>query len=184
MRVKFNEIDEQEIVKKVKDGKIFVYPTDTIYGIGCDATNFKSVKKIREIKKQEAKPFSVIAPSKKWIRDNLVVDEDKLKLLPGPYTLILKLKNKAVADNVNLELGSLGVRIPGHRFSEIIRKANLPFVSTSVNITTEKPITQVSEISKRILNKVDIIVDDGILDNQPSTIIDINGKIIKRNQNL
>ena len=74
--------------------KIYVYPTDTIYGIGCDATNDKLVLKIRSIKKRDEKPFSIIAPSKDWIKNNFeIIHPEYLDKLPGPYTLVMKPKN-------------------------------------------------------------------------------------------
>ena len=91
------ELDQRKDVflDEIKSGIVFVYPTDTIYGIGCDATNSSSVLKVRNIKERNDLPFSVVAPSKDWIRDNCEVDakaEQWLDKLPGPYTLILKLK--------------------------------------------------------------------------------------------
>ena len=80
------------MIEKLKT-EIFIYPTDTIYGLGCDATNEKLVKELREIKNRDDKPLSVIAPSVKWIFDNFDVGLELLeKYLPGPYTLLLKKK--------------------------------------------------------------------------------------------
>ena len=80
---------------KIGKGSLFVYPTDTIYGIGCNAMDDKAVKKIRAIKKRFFMPYSIIAPSKVWIRENCEVNpvvEQWLEKLPGQLTLILKLK--------------------------------------------------------------------------------------------
>lgn len=75
--------------------EIFIYPTDTIYGIGCDAENKTLVKKIREIKNRDNGSFSVIAPSINWILENCETDKKQIKkYLPGPYTLILKKKRR------------------------------------------------------------------------------------------
>ena len=94
----------EEAIEKIKSGNIFIYPTDTIYGLGCDATNETAVNQIHSLKERTSKPFSVWAPSIGWIRKNCVVDkraEQWLTKLPGPYTFILKLKNKnAVAKSV------------------------------------------------------------------------------------
>ena len=89
------KIYKQDFYKRIKSGKIFIYPTDTIYGLGCDATNAEAVKKIREIKERTKSPFSVIAPSKKWIKENCEITKKRaLWKLPGKYTIIFKLKNK------------------------------------------------------------------------------------------
>ena len=114
------EMDIFEI--KIKEGELFIHPTDTIYGIGCNAMLHDSVYKVRETKNRHTVPFSVIAPSKDWIRENCEVNkkaEGWLKKLPGPYTFILNLKNKdAIAPNVNMDMDTLGVRIPDHWFSK------------------------------------------------------------------
>ncbi|MFH1977997.1 MAG: L-threonylcarbamoyladenylate synthase [Candidatus Aenigmatarchaeota archaeon] len=166
--------DVEKIIEHVKDGSVFVYPTDTIYGIGCNALEPESVERIRKIKKSK-KPFSVIAPSKTWIKENLEMRQmEYLEKLPGPYTLVLKKKQNFlnhVSDNNNL-----GVRIPEHPFTSIIQKAGVPFVTTSVNVTGKSPITSVDGVPKEILNKIDFLVDSGVLDNKPSTIIDLTSE--------
>lgn len=175
--IQFRDINEVEIILEIKRGSIFIYPTDTIYGLGCNATNSKAVKRIRLIKERYDKPFSVIAPSLEWILNNFkIIDKKVLKKLPGPYTLILNCKKNVVTPEVNLSSKSVGIRIPKHNFSEIIKKANVPFVTTSVNKMGEEPIKDIKNIKPNILKEVDIIIDDGILNNKPSTIIDLTGK--------
>ena len=91
------EIKFEEISQRIKEGTIFIHPTDTIYGISCNAANENAVKKIRDLKKRPETPFSVWAPSIKWIKKNCIINkeaEEWLNKLPGPYTLVLKLKNK------------------------------------------------------------------------------------------
>ena len=89
--IRFENINlwRNELLEAIRAGKIFIYPTDTIYGLGCNAENSQAVKKIREMKQREEKPFSVIAQGKEWIRKNCLVKNEKdLELLPGPYTII------------------------------------------------------------------------------------------------
>ena len=93
-------LDEYNIHKKIildeLKKTVFVYPTDTIYGLGCNATDEKAVDKLRKIKNTKH-PFSIIVPNKDWIYDNCTVNEEAeewIRKLPGPYTLILRLKNK------------------------------------------------------------------------------------------
>jgi len=168
-----------EIIECIRQGKIFIYPTDTIYGLGCNATNINSVEKIKFIKQRDKdKPFSIIAPSIKWIKDNLIVDFDLSKYFPGAYTVILKKKKKDFLNHIS-NTDSLGVRIPNNRFTKIIQRAGVPFITTSVNLQGEKPITSIREIPEQIQKQVDEIIDSGELTGNPSTLV-IGGKEVKR----
>jgi len=177
--IKFKEINKKEIINEIKKGSLFIYPTDTIYGLGCNALKKESVLKIREIKKS-TKPFSVIAPDKSWIYKNLKINnKEYIKKLPGPFTFILETKKRIVPKEVNLNSKTLGVRIPNHPFSNLIKKANVPFITTSVNLTGKNPLRDIKKAPRKILNKVDFVIDDGYLAKYPSTIIDLTGKIAK-----
>jgi L-threonylcarbamoyladenylate synthase len=171
--------NEEFYFEEIKGGKIFVYPTDTIYGIGCDAANSLAVKKIRKIKNRDSKPFSIIIPRKDWILDNCFVSEECfefLEKLPGKFTLIFKLKNGSEIAKQSLigDLDSIGVRIPDNWFAQWLAKMNLVFVTTSVNLSGEKPITEIGELKKEIYNKVDYVIDSGVLDNKPSQVINLS----------
>ena len=94
-KLEFNT-NKDGYISLIKSGAIFIYPTDTIYGIGCNALLNGKVKKIRDIKLNPSSPFSIIVPSKEWIYENCIVtdeSEEYIKQLPGPYTLILPLKD-------------------------------------------------------------------------------------------
>ena len=170
---------QEDIIKQIKQGKIFIYPTDTIYGIGCDATNKEAVNKIKHLKQRDKeKPFSIIAPSIKWIKNNLIVDVNLNKYFPGPYTVILKKKEKDFLNHIS-STDSLGVRIPNNSFTKIIQKSGLPFITTSVNIQGEKPITSIREIPEQIKEQVDEIIDSGELTGNPLMLV-ISGKEIRR----
>ena len=168
------------ITKEILAGKVFIYPTDTVYGIGCDATNKNSVEKIREIKRRDAKPFSVIAPSVEWIKENCIIPEsiEIGKYLPGPYTLILKKKNPDFLKETSPS-ETLGVRIPANGFTAEIQKSGAPFVTTSVNFSGEKPANKIEEIPEEILRQVDFTFNSGPLSGKPSTLV-IEGKEIGR----
>ena len=167
-------------IEDIKNGAIFIYPTDTIYGLGCDATNPESVKLIKKIKyKNKDKPLSIIAPSVNWIKKHCVVDEKIIKkYLPGPYTLILKKKNPDFLKNVSSN-DSLGIRIPDCEFANLVRKAGRPFVTTSVNFVGKPFAVKISDIPKEILDMAEIIIGVGKLDGRPSTLV-IDGKEIVR----
>ncbi|MCX6742003.1 MAG: L-threonylcarbamoyladenylate synthase [Candidatus Pacearchaeota archaeon] len=180
-----NDFLKENYIEQVKQGAVFIYPTDTVYGIGCDATNKKAVARIRNIKGRLNKPFSVIAPSKTWISKNCFIDKkDKtfLEKLPGKYTLILKLRDKgAIAKNVIFG-ETLGVRIPKHWFAKIVKKSRVPIITTSVNLSGEKFMTSLEDLNKSILKKIDFIIYEGKKDKKPSKIIKLINRpeIIKR----
>ena len=167
--------ESPEYKKKILEGAVFIYPTDTIYGIGCDATNDKSVKRIREIKKREKNPFSVIAPSKEWIYTNFEISpeaDDCIQKLPGPYTLILKMKTQVVSKHVSTK--TLGIRIPNHWCTQIAELSKKPIVTTSANIAGKKFMTSTDDLDPSI--KVDFILSEGELNGHPSTLVDLTGE--------
>ncbi len=165
---------KEELAEKIESGEVFIYPTDTIYGIGCDATNETSVLKLRNIKNQHDRPLSVIAPSVEWVKQNCIVTdeiEEWLKKLPGPYTLVLKLKNpKAISISVN-DTGSVGVRIPNHYISRFVSFLGFPIITTSANISGNMFMTSIEDLDNSIKSKVDFFIDDGEIRGKPSTII-------------
>ena len=158
---------------------VFIYPTDTIYGIGCNALNKEAVEKIRSIKQRKNNPFSVIVPSKEWIDEHCIVNEnakDWVKRLPGPYTLILKTKKQCVAENVSPGLDTLGIRIPDHWFTNFVNEIDIPIISTSVNKSGTDFMTSLEDLDSEIKSKVDFIVYEGEKKARPSKIIDLTDK--------
>ena len=173
--------EKKEFYKqKILQEQIFIYSTDTIYGIGCNALDANAIKKIRELKQRDAKPFSVIAPNKIWIKENCVLNENANKWiakLPGPFTFILNLKNKnAIASEVNQGMTSLGVRIPNHWISDFVNYAGIPIITTSVNVSGQPFLVDLNELPDAIKQGVDFAIDSGILDNKPSTLMDLTEK--------
>lgn len=164
--------------KKIRSGSVFIYPTDTIYGIGCNALDDASVNRIREIKKRPTLPFSIIAPGKKWIIENCMLNKDAekwLDKLPGPYTFVVNLKNeKAISGSVKPSLETIGVRIPDNWFSAFISETGLPVVTTSVNIHGEPYMTSLEDLDAGIKSKVDFIIYDGVKTGKPSTLVIFN----------
>lgn len=178
---------KKEILAKIKDGKLFIHPTDTIYGIGCDALNNEAVKRVRETKNRPKNPFSIIAPSKGWIYENCIVDEEAKKWierLPGPYTLILKLKDKsAIAKDVAPGVDSIGIRMPEHWFTKAVEEVNTPVISTSANLVGEDHMTSIDDMHSDIKSRMEFIIYEGEKKGRPSTIVDLTEekeKIISR----
>ena len=166
-------------IQEILAGKIFIYPTDTIYGIGCNAEDKQAVEKIKQIKSRDKdKPLSIIAPSKEWIKQNCIVDVELDKYLPGPYTLILKKKNPDFLNQVS-PTESIGVRIPDCSFSSQVEKAKVPFITTSVNLAGEPFATTIDNIPNQILKKADVVIDEGELNGRPSTLIKEGNEITR-----
>ncbi len=180
LKLRFNEI-----LEKIAKGAVFIYPTDTIYGIGCNALNKKSVEKIRQLKERPNSPLSVWVPSKDWIEDNCEVTKDlkePLTQLPGPVTIILRLKNKkAVADNVNLGLKTIGARVPNHWFDEVVKKLDLPIVTTSANKAGQPFMTSIEDLDPDIQEGIEFMIYEGPKEGKPSKIVNlVEGKVTKR----
>ena len=180
-------VNKHRILRQIKEGAVFIHPTDTIYGIGCDATNEEAVEKIREAKQRKDLPFNVIAPSRKWVRENCEVNEEAeewLAKLPGPYTIILKLKkDSAVAKNVNPSGDkTIGIRRPDHWISEITNDLEKPIITTSANITGKSFMTNMDNLDAEIKKKMKFIIYEGEKEGRPSTIVDLARKrgLIKR----
>jgi len=185
--VNFDEynINRKSILKDIPKS-VFVYPTDTIYGIGCNALDEKLVSKIRKLKNSD-QPFSVIVPNKEWIYENCVITEEAeewIRKLPGPYTLLLKLKNRnAVAKNVhNYNMNGdviLGVRMPNHWFLAISYTLKIPLITTSANVCGQNFMTSLEDLDQSIRNNVDYIFYDGPKKGTPSTIVHLASGPVK-----
>lgn len=173
----------EEAVQVLQNGGVLIYPTDTLYGIGGDATSEAVVKKIHKIKKiNQKKPLSVMVADLDMVKEYCEVgknEEIELAKLPGPYTFIFRQKpNKIAASNGK----KLGIRMPDNEFCRMLcQRFKKPIVTTSANITKQKPPTAIEEVSKSILESVDLVIDGGKTKyKKPSTIIDlVDGKKIR-----
>jgi tRNA threonylcarbamoyl adenosine modification protein (Sua5/YciO/YrdC/YwlC family) len=183
------EYDHQKkrIAADIIRGAVFIYPTDTIYGIGCNALDRDAVERIRKIKENTERPFSVMVPNKGWILENCDVfgdGEDWVDKLPGPYTLVFNITDKrCVARNVYTEDDTLGVRIPNHWCSELSRLAKVPIVTTSANRSGDDFMTSLETLNPEVAAHVDFMVDEGEIDGRPSTIVHLTEeepKVVKR----
>ncbi|MBR9676324.1 threonylcarbamoyl-AMP synthase [Candidatus Woesearchaeota archaeon] len=172
-------LQKEAFMSRVEEGELFIYPTDTIYGLGCDATNEVAVYKLRNAKKIPMRPLSVIAPSKEWIIENFEINDEAkqwLNKLPGPYTLILKIKNKsAVSHNIS-DTDSVGVRMPDHIITEFVQDLGIPIVTTSANITNKSFMTNIDYLDEELKNNVGFFIDEGEISGSPSNIIFLDKK--------
>lgn len=163
-------------------GGIILYPTDTVWGIGCDATSSAAVEKVYNLKKRPlSKSFIVLIDSAEKL--SIYVEEipeiawDLIKNFDKPLTIIYP-KVKNLAHNVLADDGTVGIRIAKDPFcSQLIKELGKPIVSTSANISGEPTPLLFSKINPEIINSVDYIVNlhkNQILKTKPSTIIRLN----------
>ena len=154
----------EQILETLKSGGTILYPTDTIWGIGCDATNIDAINKIFEIKKREKnKSMIILVESAKRLQDLVEVPEmawEIMDLSEKPVTLIYD-NPKGLPKEILAEDGSIGIRLVDDLFlKKIITKLNKPLVSTSANFSGEKSPMKFSDISKELVNAVDFVAEE------------------------
>ena len=158
----------------LKNGGVIVYPTDTLYGFGCDAKNESAIEKINTIKGRKA-PMSVLAPNieiaAKWMN---IPNHDKnivLEKLGGSTTIIVPVNEGITSPSITGNNQTLGVRIPDHKFCQKLSEAYPnPITTTSVNRTRQKPLTNPEKILSEFTRDIDLIIEDGIIKGSGSTI--------------
>ena len=164
----------EECIKVLDDDGIIAYPTDTLYGLGCNAKSLKAIKKINKIKRRKS-PISIIINSEKSILNWINVDTKYNKIifnkLSTSNTVIVPIKKGFVSDHILGSGQTLGVRIPHHEFCfQITEKYPNPITTTSINTTGEKPLTNPNLIRDKFGREIDLIIEDGIIDNRGSKI--------------
>ncbi len=177
-----NEKEIAKVVKVLKDGGLIIYPTDTVYGLGCDITNTKALERIAKIKgvKLEKANFSFVCSDLSHISDYIKqIDTSTFKILkralPGPYTFILPGNNSLPKEFKKKT--TVGIRVPDNEIAlEIVRKLGNPIVSTSIHDEDEviEYTTDPELIFEKWQNLVDVVIDGGYGDNEASTIIDLS----------
>ena len=173
----------QKVVETLKKGGLIIYPTDTVYGLGCDITNMKALDRIAKIKgvKLERSNFSFICHDLSNLSDYVTQIETPIfkllkRTLPGPYTYILP--GASTLPHPFKKKKTVGIRIPDNSIAlEIVKSLGNPIVSTSIHDDDEilEYSTDPELIYEKWNSKVDLVIDGGYGDNQPSTVIEVNG---------
>jgi len=176
-----NKRDLKEIAGRINKGAIIIFPTDTIYAMGCLMTNKASIERVCHIlgKKEKQAKMSLICPNISVISQyTLPIDNHVFKsmkrYLPGPYTFILK-SNNYVQKFFKNNKEEIGVRIPNSEILDGLHEfLDAPIISTSLNMEDNvvKYYTDPDEIEQIFMHKVDILIDGGVGDNAESTILD------------
>ena len=177
-----NEAAVAKVVKVLRDGGLVIYPTDTVYGLGCDITNSRALEKIAKIKgiKLEKANFSFVCHDLSNLSDYVKqVDTSTFKLLkralPGAYTFILPGNNNLPKEFKKKT--TVGIRVPDNRIAlEIVKALGNPIVSTSIydDDAVLEYSTDPELIFEKWQNLVDLVIDGGYGDNHASTIIDLS----------
>lgn len=172
----------EHIVDVLRDGGLIIYPTDTIYGLGCDFSNTKALEKVKRLKgiKGKSMNFSFICYDLSNIAEYAKVDTPTFKLmkraLPGPYTFILP-SSSSVPKMLNTSKKTIGIRVPDNQIPRmIVRVLGNPIITTSIHEEgVQEYATDPEIIFEDFKNLVDIIIDGGYGEVEPSTIIDCTG---------
>ena len=181
-----NNIDLEKLKEPaqiIKDGGIVIFPTETVYGIGTNGFNEKSIRKIYELKKRDSnKPISLLVSNMemvKMVAQNITELERTLmeQFWPGPFTIILK-KKKVVPDILTANGDTVGVRMPsGIIAKQLIEYAGVPIATPSANISGKPSGTNMDYIKNDFEGKVDYIIDSGISElGVASTIVKVENK--------
>ncbi len=171
----------EQVAEVLKKGGIIIYPTDTIYGMGCDITNQKAIEKICRIRgiKPEKANFSFICSDLSHISDYIKpIDTTAFRLLkkalPGPFTFIFNASNN-VPKLLSSNKKTVGIRVPDNDIArEIVRVLGNPILSTSIKDDDEliEYSTDPELIHEKYEDIVDLVIDGGYGDNEPSTVVD------------
>ena len=178
-----NEAAIAKVIKVLKEGGLVIYPTDTVYGLGCDITNTKALERIAKIKgvKLDKANFSFVCHDLSNISDYVrQIDTTTFKILkralPGPYTFILPGNNNLPKEFKKKT--TVGIRVPDNAIAlEIVKLLGNPIVSTSIHDDDDviEYTTDPELIFEKWQNLVDLVIDGGYGDNVGSTIIDLSG---------
>lgn len=169
-----------EAISVLKTGGVIVYPTDTVYGLGCNALDEFAVRRIFSIKERSSKPLPILARDIQWVEELVYLNDEQRKYAkkfwPGKFTLILP-KKDIIPYAVTTGLPSVGVRVTDYPFTNMLLKYfGYPLVSTSANLSGQGSTGNIDEIIEAFQNHIprpDLIIDAGILPpSNPSVVID------------
>lgn len=169
-----------QVVSLLKRGAVIAYPTDTIYGIGCDIMNKKAIEKVYQIKQwPKSKPFSFICADLKHISRYAQVTNYAYKtmrrLLPGPYTFILE-GSKAVPKMMLTKRKTAGIRVPDNPICmALIQALGNPIISTTAATPEGEQFNEAWLIEEYFGNRIELVIDGGTVPGEPSSVVSLIG---------
>ncbi len=168
----------ERVAAILRSGGVIVYPTDTVYGLGCDIHSKKALETVRRIKRLDNKThLSFVFSDLKTIANYAQVTDRAYKVLkrylPGPYTFILK-ATKLVPRIVLTKRNEVGIRIPDNRISQaLVAEMGNPILSSSVRLPDDQLLDDPREIDRIYKGQVDLIIDGGVFLPEPSSVISL-----------
>ena len=182
--IKLEDIEPQEVAKLLKEGKVLVFPTETVYGLIADVENKTAVEKVVRIKGREGiKPISILVSNFEMALKYVDYSErlEKLwrKFTPGPITFVARAKKDFHMPFVVSSTGKVGVRCPDFPpLLEVINRLGKGVTGTSANISGEPPAKKLEELSEKLITAVDMVIYcENPLGGTPSTVVEINESI-------
>lgn len=170
----------QHAVEVLRDGGVIIYPTDTVYGIGCSVFNTKAIERIYQIKRQDkSKPFSFICSDLSHISEYAKVSNPAFRLMkhliPGPFTFILPASRlKQLPKSLISHRKTVGIRVPNNKIVQmLVKELGHPILNASVTDENEEIIQDPDVIKKKFEKLVDLMLEDGFCGLQLSTILDL-----------
>ena len=177
--MKYINIDDMNAIdiasEVIQDGGLIAYPTDTLYGLGCDARNAQAIKKINLIKNRKT-PISVIVWSLEvaasWALTSKKEFDEASTYIKESSTVILPVKNHIVHPSILADDGTLGLRMPHCDFPiALCAKLGFPITTTSINRTGQPPLSDPKLIKEQFDSEIDLIIDAGIIPNGKASTI-------------
>ena len=172
-----------QIAAHFREGKLVIYPTDTIYGIGCEGLNSSAVQRLNRVKRrQKGKPLLLLIPGPNWVFKlarsiPTYYKEVAARFWPGPLTLIFKAA-PVVPTAVCGAQSTVGLRWADSRMLDaVLSRVESPLASTSANISGRVPITDPSNEENSLLEEVDLVVDAGCIKERESTVLDLSSEV-------
>lgn len=168
----------RRVLEVLKKGGIIAYPTDTIYGMGCDIFNKDAIEKVYRLKKMpHYKPLSFICSDLKDISRYAQVSNSAYKtmkrLIPGPYTFILQ-ATRFVPKVMLTRRRTVGIRVPANEIClAIVRGFGNPIITTTASVSKDEILSDPVQIDQKFGHGLDLIIDGGVLVSEPSTVVDL-----------
>jgi tRNA threonylcarbamoyl adenosine modification protein (Sua5/YciO/YrdC/YwlC family) len=167
-----------KIVQILRSDGVIIYPTDTVYGLGCDIHSKKALEKVRRIKKMDNKrPLSFVFADLKSISQYAQVEDNDYKILrkylPGPYTFVLK-ATRLVPRIVLTKRNEVGIRIPDNTICQaLVNELGNPILSSSVRLPDDQLLWDLKEIERIYKGQVELVIDGGAFMPEPSSVISL-----------